>query len=66
MDRAIDGPLKICPVSELVNSPKTDDHRCIEPAKIDRNYSSVNGGGGWIIYAFMGCWRYVALHLTFG
>ena len=46
MDRAIDGPLKIYPVSELVNNPKTDHSRCIEPAKIDRNCSSVNGGDG--------------------
>lgn len=37
MDRAIDGPLKIYPVSNLVNSPKTDDPRCIEPVAIDRD-----------------------------
>jgi putative SOS response-associated peptidase YedK len=30
-------PLKIYPVSNLVNSPKTDDPRCIEPAQIDRD-----------------------------
>jgi len=30
-------PLKIYPVSNLVNSPKTDDIRCIEPAQIDRD-----------------------------
>jgi putative SOS response-associated peptidase YedK len=28
-------PLKIYPVSQLVNSPKTDDPRCIEPVRID-------------------------------
>jgi hypothetical protein len=30
-------PLKIYPVSDLVNSPKTDDARCIEPVAIDRD-----------------------------
>jgi putative SOS response-associated peptidase YedK len=30
-------PLKIYPVSNLVNSPKTDDSRCIEPVRIDRD-----------------------------
>lgn len=28
--------LKICPVSNLVNSEKTDDPQCIEPVRIDR------------------------------
>jgi hypothetical protein len=37
LERALDGPLKIYPVSALVNSPKTDDPRCIEPVRIDRN-----------------------------
>jgi len=31
-------PLKIYPVSDLVNSPKTDDARCIEPVRIERNF----------------------------
>ena len=31
-------PLKIYPVSNLVNSPKTDDPRCIEPVRIDRDF----------------------------
>jgi putative SOS response-associated peptidase YedK len=30
-------PLKIYPVSSLVNSPKTDDPRCIEQVRIDRD-----------------------------
>ena len=30
-------PLKIYPVSPLVNSPKTDDPRCIEPVRINRD-----------------------------
>jgi putative SOS response-associated peptidase YedK len=30
--------LKIYPVSDLVNSPKTDDARCIEPVAIDRDF----------------------------
>ena len=34
----LDDPLKIYPVSDLVNSPKTDDARCIEPVKIDRDF----------------------------
>jgi putative SOS response-associated peptidase YedK len=37
LERAPDDPLKIYPVSNLVNSPKTDDPRCIEPAQIDRD-----------------------------
>ncbi len=32
-----DVPLKIYPVSDLVNSPKNDDPRCIEPVRIDRD-----------------------------
>ena len=36
MERPIDGPLKIYPVSTLVNSPKVDDPRCIEPVRIER------------------------------
>jgi putative SOS response-associated peptidase YedK len=33
----LDEPLKIYPVSNLVNSPKTDDPRCIEPVRIYRD-----------------------------
>jgi putative SOS response-associated peptidase YedK len=33
----LEEPLKIYPVSDLVNSPKTDDARCIEPVRIDRD-----------------------------
>jgi hypothetical protein len=33
-----DEPMKIYPVSNLVNSPKTDDPRCIEPVRIDRDF----------------------------
>jgi len=36
--------LKIYPVSDLVNSPKTDNARCIEPVRFDRDFSSGNGG----------------------
>ena len=32
----LEGPLKIYPVSDLVNSPKTDDARCIEPVPTAR------------------------------
>ena len=38
-------PLKIYPVSDLVNSPKTDDPCCIEPVRIDRAFLSGSGGG---------------------
>jgi putative SOS response-associated peptidase YedK len=31
-------PMKIYPVSSLVNNPKTDDPRCIEPVPIDRDF----------------------------
>jgi hypothetical protein len=34
----LEEPLKIYPVSNLVNSPKTDDPRCIEPVRIDRDF----------------------------
>ena len=34
----LEEPLKIYPVSDLVNSPKTDDARCIEPVRIDRDF----------------------------
>jgi putative SOS response-associated peptidase YedK len=33
----LEEPLKIYPVSDLVNNPKTDDPRCIEPVQIDRD-----------------------------
>ena len=38
MDFTLDEPMKIYPVSNLVNSPKTDDPRCIEPVRIDRDF----------------------------
>ena len=31
-------PLKIYPVSSKVNSPGTDDARCIEPVRIDLDF----------------------------
>jgi len=31
-------PLKIYPISNLVNSPKTDNPRCIEPVRIDWDF----------------------------
>jgi len=34
----LEEPLKIYSVSDLVNSPKTDDPRCIEPVRIDRDF----------------------------
>ena len=34
----LEEPLKIYPVSDLVNSPKTDDARCIEPMSINRDF----------------------------
>jgi len=37
LDRLLDEPLKIYPVSNLVNSPKTDESRCIEPVWIDHD-----------------------------
>src|ERR1035437_9599886 len=36
--RPLDEPMKIYPVSNLVNSPKTDNPRCIEPVRIDRDF----------------------------
>lgn len=38
LERAPDDALKIYPVSDLVNSPKTDDPRCIEPVRIEREF----------------------------
>lgn len=37
LNSPFEAPLKIYPVSSLVNSPKVDDPRCIEPVKIDRD-----------------------------
>jgi putative SOS response-associated peptidase YedK len=37
LGRPLDGPLKIYPVSDLVNSPKTDDPRCLDPVRIERD-----------------------------
>ena len=34
----LDETLKIYPVGDLVNSPKTDDVRCIEPVRIDWDF----------------------------
>ena len=34
----LEEPLKIYPVSDLVNSPKTDDPRCIEPVRVDQDF----------------------------
>jgi putative SOS response-associated peptidase YedK len=38
LGRPLDEPMKIYPVSNLVNSPKTDDPRCIKPVRIDRDF----------------------------
>ena len=40
--------MKIYPVSDLVNSPKTDDPRCIEPVRIDRGFSRAPMVGRWV------------------
>jgi putative SOS response-associated peptidase YedK len=37
LGRPLDGPLKIYPVGDLVNSPKTDDPRCLVPVRIERD-----------------------------
>jgi putative SOS response-associated peptidase YedK len=37
LNRPLQAPLKIYPVSNLVNNPKIEDPRCIEPAQIDRD-----------------------------
>jgi putative SOS response-associated peptidase YedK len=37
LNSPLEAPLKIYPVSNLVNSVKTDDPRCIEPVRIDRD-----------------------------
>ena len=41
MHRPVSDPFrpvhKIYPVSPLVNNPKTDDPRCIEPVQLDRD-----------------------------
>ena len=47
----LEEPLKIYPVSDLVNSPKTDDARCIEPERIDRDFFERQWwGDGWVKY----------------
>jgi putative SOS response-associated peptidase YedK len=46
MGHPLDEPLKIYPVSDLVNSPKTDDARCIEPVRIDRDFFERQWWGG--------------------
>ena len=38
LENPLEGPLKIYPVSDLVNSPKPDDPRCIEPVRKDRDF----------------------------
>ncbi len=38
MEFPLDDAVKIYPVSNLVNSPKTDDPRCIVPVQIDREF----------------------------
>jgi hypothetical protein len=50
MDFPLDGPMRIYPVSDLVNNPKADDPRCIEPVRIERD----NGYGCW--YRWWSCW----------
>jgi putative SOS response-associated peptidase YedK len=37
LKRAPDDPLKIFPVSKLVNRPKTDTPHCLERVRIDRD-----------------------------
>jgi putative SOS response-associated peptidase YedK len=37
LNSPFEAPLKIYPVSNLVNSPANDDPRCIEPVQIDRD-----------------------------
>jgi putative SOS response-associated peptidase YedK len=38
LGRPLDEPMKIYPVSSLVNSPQTDDPRCTGPVRIDRDF----------------------------
>jgi hypothetical protein len=42
----LEEPLKIYPVSNLVNSPETDDARCIELAAIDWDFFERQWWGG--------------------
>ena len=42
----LEEPLKIYPVSDLVNNPKTDNARCIEPVAIDRDFFERQWWGG--------------------
>jgi len=44
LERVPDEPLKIYLVSDLGNSPKTDDARCIEPVGLTRIFPSGSGG----------------------
>ena len=37
LNSPLQAPLKIYPVSDLVNSPANDDPRCVEPVQIDRD-----------------------------
>ena len=46
----LEEPLKIYPVSDLVNSPGTDDARCIEPVRIDRDFFERQWGGRRMSY----------------
>jgi len=45
LEHPAEDPLKIYPVSNLVNSPKTDDPRCIEPVRIDRDFFEMKWWG---------------------
>lgn len=47
LEHAPDEPLKIYPVSDLVNSPKTDDPRCVAPVRIDRDWLEQAWWGDW-------------------
>jgi putative SOS response-associated peptidase YedK len=38
VEHPVEFPLKIYPVGSLVNNPKTDDVRCIQPVRIDRDF----------------------------
>jgi putative SOS response-associated peptidase YedK len=38
MGHPLEEPMKIYPISDLVNSPKTNNLRCIEPVRIARDF----------------------------
>jgi len=38
LEHPLDEPLRIYPVSNLANSPRTDDPRCIDPVRIERDF----------------------------